>query len=119
MYRCSTCKVVQLPKVPCTVVAVQTRPKQYSNLNIEGEAIGSTGHETVREQWLCPSCAELPALRPPVDVVEAIREAIAAGEHRFNHARSCKKVPSECKLCRANIAWFAELPASVLAEVLQ
>ena len=56
------------------------------------------------------------AVKPLVEVDEATRHQ---AEKRQQHARGCKKSPSECKVCRDNMKWFGELPLPVLARVLE
>lgn len=49
-----------------------------------------------------------------VEVI-ALREKAKA---RAGHARSCKKAPADCPLCKAAIAFFNEIPTTLLSRVL-
>ena len=53
-----------------------------------------------------------------VDQKELIRlKVVAKGWH--DHARSCKKAPDQCQICKSGISWFGELPPQVLSQVLE
>lgn len=46
-------------------------------------------------------------------------QTIAAANTRQGHSARCKKPLDECTMCQANIAFFAEIPAPLLAIALQ
>jgi hypothetical protein len=37
----------------------------------------------------------------------------------WQHARGCKKPPSDCAACQINIKWFSELPLDTLSQILR
>lgn len=51
-------------------------------------------------------------MEKPLELI--LKEADA----RHSHAAGCKKAIEDCRVCKANIAWFGELPPHVLSQVL-
>jgi rubredoxin len=72
MYRCEVCGEVVDPGIPARKRVVETRDRTYPRRNDAGGRPaepkgqrsqrkgdpGGTGHEIVREQLVCPECAE-------------------------------------------------------------
>lgn len=44
---------------------------------------------------------------------------VTEAEKRHEHARRCKKPLDECLVCQGNIEWFGQLPAGILAVILE
>ena len=126
MFTCHGCQQPIGPRVSPVNVILGERPQQYRNLDAEGEAVITSGSEITREAKVCRPCAGLPPLSKvePPDLPGL--QAIAAAKH--DHARRCMQLDrqgkdghafDECRQCKQNMAWFASLPAQVLAKLLR
>lgn len=125
MFKCDCCKKAIGPKVSPFVSVVESRPVSYTFDRIDPETeeviqLTSVGSEVVREEKLCPECAQglegAPKLGTPatVDYTKTINLALLMQEH----GKRCKDTPSECKVCQRNMEFFGALPLNVLNIVL-
>ena len=55
---------------------------------------------------------------PDTYLPPTLQAARLKAQSLVGHARSCKKAPDACKLCREAIAWYASLPPALIADVL-
>lgn len=110
---------VSLPREKPLRLIIEERPMTYTNIVGDDEMVKTTaGREIVREINVRDEDTTK-AMRIAMLPTPLGNKALASlAEGRFDHARRCKKSPSECLLCQANMTWFASLPPLALSYVL-
>lgn len=118
MFKCDYCGSSVGPWIKPIKVIHSTRPTIYTSMNEEGEIITTKGSEIVQEFNQGPCCS--PSIMGPVFPVPidfSTYKVIANTSH--GHARGCKKLLGDCKVCDKLIEGFKSFPLPGLSKALE
>ena len=94
-FRCAHCQNAVAPKTPVKRVVTATRPVTYFRLVNGRKEVMGNGTEIVKEEKLCPECAQLPIVvtvgAPKTTVIKVVRPKVEREDEHFEEGKESRR----------------------------